>query len=74
MVGSNIQQYAGGSRPPEKQRSQEQCKSHKGHVWMATGAKVSKMSQAYSHAVSHGDSAICAVNCTFKVISHGSLY
>ncbi len=58
-VGSNIQQIAGGSRPPEKKRSQEQCQSHQGNVWMATGAKVSKMSQACSH-VSHGDSSMCS--------------
>ncbi len=74
MAGPNIQQFAGGSRPLEKKRSKEQCQSHQGNVWMVTGAKVSKMSQAYSHAVSNGDSEICAVNCTFKVIYHGSLH
>ncbi len=55
MVESDIQWFAGGWQPLGKKRSQEQCQGHQGNSFISqlTGAKFSKISQAYSQAVSH---------------------
>ena len=62
MVGSNIQRFAGGQSPQGNKRSLEQCQGHQGNISISqlTGAKVSRISQAYSHVASHGYSSICS--------------